>query len=76
MKSPATARREPSQNEVKMARQLVGALENRDHQALLVHAGRVAGHRAGDGTADVVVVAERLHERDDFCVGEDRDGDA
>ena len=39
--------------------------DRRDHQALLEHAGRVARHRARHRAADVVVVAERLDERDD-----------
>ncbi len=50
--------------------------DRRDHQALLEHARRVARHRAGDGAADVVVVAERLDERDDLAAGEDRHGHA
>ena len=51
--------------------------DRRDHQALLEDAGGVAGHRAGHGAADVVVVAEGLHERDHPCpAGEDRHRDA
>ena len=45
---------------------LVPQPDRRDHQPLLEDAGGVAGHRAGHGAADVVVVAERLHERDDL----------
>ena len=37
---------------------------------------RVARHRAGHGAADVVVVAEGLHEGDDLALVEDRHGDA
>ena len=54
----------------------VPQLDRRDGQPLLVDGGRVAGHRARDGAADVVVVAEGLHEGDDLAVVEDRHGDA
>ena len=43
----------------------VPELDGRHHQPLLEDARRVARHRAGDRAADVVVVAEGLHERDD-----------
>jgi len=36
----------------------------------------VAGHRAGHGAADVVVVAERLDEGNNLTVVEDGDGAA
>ena len=42
--------------------------DRRHHQALLEDAGGVRGHRAGDRAADVVVVAEGLHERDDLAL--------
>ena len=54
----------------------VPELDRRHHEALLEHAGGVRGHRPGDGTTDVVVVPERLHERDHLAVVEDRHRDA
>ena len=46
------------------------------HQPLLVDARRAGRHRAGAGAADVVVVAEGLHERDDLALVEHRHRDA
>ncbi len=43
---------------------LVPQPDRRHHQALLEHRGRGRRHRAGHRSPDVVVVAERLHERD------------
>ena len=50
--------------------------DRRHHQALLEHAGGVRRHGTRYGAADVVVVAERLDERDHLAVVEDRHGDA
>ena len=54
----------------------VPQLDRRHHQPLLEDARGVGGHRAGHRAADVVVVAERLHERDHLAAVEDRHGHA
>jgi hypothetical protein len=51
-------------------------LDRWHRQALFEDGARVARHRAGHRTTDVVVVAERLHEGDDLAVVEHRHGDA
>ena len=50
--------------------------DRRDDQALLKEGRAVAGHRAWYAAADVVVVAEGLHEGDDLAVVVDGHGDA
>src|SRR5262249_4549060 len=51
-------------------------LHGRDDQALLIGARRMRWHRAWHRPADVVVVPEDLHERDDVVLVEDGERDA
>ena len=74
VRHPAVAGHDPQRGLVGHAG--VPQLDRGDRQALLEHGARVARHRAGHGAADVVVVAEGLHERDDLALVEDRHGDA
>ena len=74
---PGVSDEDPDHVPVRPAR--IVELDRRDHQAFLVGAGRVGGHRAGHRPADVVVVTERLDERDHPVVlmwVEDRHGHA
>ena len=74
VRHPAVAGHDPQRGLVGHAG--IPQLDRGHRQALLEHGARVARHRAGHGAADVVVVAERLHERDDLALVEDRHGDA
>ncbi len=63
LRHPAVARHDPQRRVVGDA--LVPQPDRRHHQPLLEDRRGARGHRAGHRAADVVVVAEGLHERDD-----------
>ncbi|CAB4936604.1 unannotated protein [freshwater metagenome] len=48
---------------------LIPQLDRRNHQALFVHGGGTGRHGAGAAAADVVVMAEGLHESNDRRLG-------